>query len=743
MRYFLLPVLLLFASLVGFAQNQSGLWQALPAEFRFENKLPLLQPEKFSSFHAAENMLADFLRACPSNPVQARIISLPNPEGGFRNFRIWETQLMEKPLALKYPEIRTYTAEAVDNRQVSAKIDYTPFGFHAYVFDSKGAYLIDPYAERASGNYIAYYRQDYKRKEGQPMICGTDDQIPGGNKEGNPVSAQNLSYGTTQKTYRLALAADSEYCAAVVPGVPTKPLVLAKMVTTMNRVNGVYEREFAVTMVLVANTDALIFLALSPYSNSNGGAMLGQNQIAVDNIIGSANYDIGHVFSTGGGGVAYRASVCQSGSKARGVTGSASPTGDAFDIDYVSHEMGHQFGANHTFNANTGSCNGNGVASRAFEPGAGTTIMAYAGICGGGNDYQAHSDPYFHSASLEEISNNITLPNMGGTCPTSSISPNTNATLPDFSASYSIPYKTPFELTVPAATDATADTLTYCWEERDLGDFKSTLTNTHFAGPLFRSYLPTVNRTRVFPSLRWLLPGANSTIRGEKLPDTARTMNFQVTERDVFQGWGTFNFSPSAVSLNVVNTGAPFAVVTPFLGEIWQGGGKATVTWNVSSTDAAPISAQTVDIYLSTDGGNSFQTLLRGNVPNTGSASVMVPNINTTNARIKVKGGLNVFFNINEGAFVINYTNVGVKATSPLESISVVPIPATRFLNVSIPAVLGTVQVDIRNMLGQSLYSKALQGTTPLSVGAWPRGFYQIILKKDAEASVAKKIMLR
>ncbi|MEO6833991.1 MAG: reprolysin-like metallopeptidase, partial [Chitinophagaceae bacterium] len=664
MKYFLLPVIFLFGSLVGFAQNQSGLWQKLPSEFRFENKIPTLQPKKFSSFQADENVLADFLRSCPSNPLQARVISLPTPEGSFRNFRIWETPMMERPLALKYPEIRTYTAEALDNRQVSAKIDYTPFGFHAYVFGTNGIYLIDPYAAHASGNYIAYYRRDYQRKDSQPMVCATDEQMLGGDKQGNPNPLQNLIYGTTRKTYRLALAADSEYCAAVAPGAPTKPLVLAKMVTTLNRVNGIYERELAVSMVLVANTDALIFLTTSPYSNSSGSAMLGQNQTAVDNIIGSANYDIGHVFSTGGGGIAQRASVCQSNQKARGVTGSASPIGDAFDIDYVAHEMGHQFGANHTFNANTGSCNGNGVASRAYEPGSGTTIMAYAGICGGGNDYQAHSDPYFHSASLEEISSYITLPNGGGTCASSSASTNTNATMPAFAASYSIPYQTPFELTAPVATDATADTLTYCWEERDLGDFKSSLINTHFAGPLFRSYLPTTSTTRIFPALKWLLSGANPIIRGEKLPDTARSMSFRVTERDIYQGWGTFNFPTDAISLNVVNTGAPFQVTAPTQGQVLQGGAQTFITWNVSNTVAAPISAQNVDIYFSTDGGNTFPTLLRSNTPNDGSESVVIPNIPTYSARIKVKGSGNVFFNVNDGDFAIEFSNVGVKSVS-------------------------------------------------------------------------------
>ncbi|HRH58405.1 MAG TPA: M12 family metallo-peptidase, partial [Chitinophagales bacterium] len=582
--------------------------------------------------------------------IPAQLI-LPTPDGGEMKFNVFESTCMEKALAEKYPMIKTYQAICVDNPFITAKLDYTEFGFHAMVFGVDGIYFIDPYSNVNTGYYNCYFKKDYTRADNNYSVCEVGDQIPG--SQNRLIQQDNQGNSVTdgvRRTFRLALACTIEYSNAVAAPTVTKPRVLSAMVTSMNRVNGVYEKDLSIHMNLVAKNDTLIFIGSDNYSNNNGGAMLGENQTVCNARIGSANYDIGHVFSTGGGGVAFLGCVCNANNKARGVTGSSNPVGDAFDIDYVAHEMGHQFGANHTFNANSGSCSGNGNSSTAYEPGSGVTIMAYAGICGV-NDIAAHSIDIFHRASIIEIFNYIS----GTSCAVITNSGNTPPTVTNYTATYSIPYKTSFEFTA-SATDPNGHAVNYCWEEWDIGPAGNWDAANNTTAPIFRSFVPTASGTRVFP--RW-----DSLIRnvikykGEILPETTRDVKFRCTVRDIdANGYGAYNAPDNNLTIKSVTTATLFRVTSQATATTITGNTNQTVTWNVAGTTASPISCANVDIYLSLDSARTFPYLLASATANDGTESVLIPNVATNNAsaRIKVKGNGNVFFDLNDGWIKIN-----------------------------------------------------------------------------------------
>lgn len=615
------------------------------------------------SFDLAQ--MTSLLHTAGNNPSNAIVLELPYPDGSFHSYKVWESSIMEAGLAAKFPQIKTYSGFDMANPGATLKLDINPINFHAMVFDGSRTFMINPRNRNNATIYASFYKKDLIRTYQQQMHCEIGQTASGLVPNGSPITigsglpalnttAQRTN-GTVHKKYRLALACTYEYaCAVTGSTTPTQAPVLAAMVTSVNRVNGVYENEFGVTLTLVNNTNLLIYLtSADPYTNNNGSTMLGQNQTTVTTTIGSANYDIGHVFSTGGGGIASLGCVCGS-VKAQGVTGSPSPVGDAYDIDYVAHEMGHQFGCNHTFNSNNGSCSGNRNNTTAYEPLSGTTIMAYAGICSP-DDIQQHSDPYFHAASLVEASKFITTGS--GTCYTTATPTNpTPSTVPSILATYNIPFKTPFELTAPIATDPDHQAMTYCWEAWNLGNFGTAWTTAYTAGPNFRSFNPDTSRTRVFPMpSRVVRNTASPNYLGEKLPEVARKITAKLTVRDINNGIGCFNFTDDSVNINAINTTNAFTVLTPATtATTWLGGTNQTVTWNVVGTTAAPINCNFVNIYLSVDSGYTFPYVLASHVANSGTATFSVPNINTTNkARVKVKGDSNIFFNLNPSVFTI------------------------------------------------------------------------------------------
>lgn len=640
---------LLFVLLFAGAMQAQSVWSDLP-ESNFPSGEHRIQASHFRSMKLDVAGMKAQLAAAPlrfsaaADAGKPTVISLPMPEGGFSRFQLEEAPVMHPDLQAKYPEIRTYTGRSLDDPTALLKCDFTPWGFHAMILSRVGnTVFIDPAVHGNTEYYMVYNKKDLQRDPAeQPWTCGTPDPV--GAKEIDLQAYHKAKYEADQgdtklRRYRLALACTGEYAAVFGS---TKPLVLAAMNTTMNRVNGVYEIEFAVNMQMIANDDLLIYFnsATDPYTNDDGGTMLDENLANINQVIGVNNYDIGHVFSTGGGGIAGLGVVCGS-SKAWGVTGGSTPYGDGFDIDYVAHEMGHQFDGNHTFN----NCGGAVNDPAAVEPGSGTTIMAYAGICGN-QDVQPHSDDYFQGYNITEMGSYIYAGN-GNTCPVKIASSNHNPTV-NGGADYTIPKSTPFALTA-TGSDIDSDTLTYTWDQIDYGNSVSPPSSSATQGALFRSFKGTTSPTRYFPRLSDLVTNTNYT--WEKLPGVARTMKFRVVARD--NDWFAGCTAEDDVKITVTAGSGPFQVTAPNTAVTWNVGSTQTVTWNVANTTAAPVSCANVRISLSTDGGYTYPVELAASVPNNGTASILVPNNVSNTCRVKVESVGNIFFDISNANFVI------------------------------------------------------------------------------------------
>jgi hypothetical protein len=661
-----LPLFLCSSTLIA----QKSLWQDGTEPINVERRI---NPSVFRTVSVNfETLKAELLNAPKESSVQAAqssfIISLPHPNGETWQFRVVESPIFEPALQAKFPDIRTFTGQGFgDKAYATLKMDFGPNGFHAMVLTPGNAWFIDPISTDNLDLYMSYTRgaffdtntktfaeEDPKQQFGQDMRLSPEkveqqekEILEKHGKKPN-TGLFKTTNGTQLRTYRLALACTGEY--ANFHGSNTtnnnKAFALAAMTTTMNRVNGVFERDMSLRMNMVGNTDLLIFLNAStdPYTNNNGGTMLGQNQTTCDNIIGSSNYDIGHVFSTGGGGVAYLNAVCNNSIKAGGVTGQSSPVGDPFDIDYVAHEMGHQWGAAHTQN---NSCNRSSTS--AYEPGSASTIMGYAGICP--PNLQNNSDDHFHNRSFNQMYS-FSVTGSGNSCAVASSNGNTPPTVTVPTGGFTIPISTPFELTA-TATDPNGDILTYCWEQYDLGPATATgdndLTNPSGNAPIFRSWSPTLDPTRVFPRIQNLVN--NTTVIGELLPTYTRDLTFRCTVRDNRAGGG--GVTDAQVAFAATSTAGPFVVTAPNTAVTWNGNSTQTVTWNVANTTASPVNCANVNIFLSTDGGFTYPITLATNVPNNGSASITVPNISTNQARVKVKAANNIFFDISNQNFTI------------------------------------------------------------------------------------------
>jgi Metallo-peptidase family M12B Reprolysin-like/Secretion system C-terminal sorting domain len=664
-----------------------------------------LNPDKYRSISLDVESIKSFLWALPIekniiyNRKSTPVLSLPMPDGTIGRFNVWESSIQEPGLEAKFPEIKTFAGQGIDDPYATIRFDYSPYlGFHAQILSAvTGRIYIDPYARGNVNNYMSYYHKDNNRDA--RFECGVNTSIDLPRLEN---TLAGPCRGTVLTTYRLSVTCTGEYAQTLSgvtvgganPGLagPTH----AGIVASANRVSGLYEQDLSIRLTLVANNNLVEFLSPSadPFANNGGGGDLNAITDVINNAIGATNYDIGHLFCTSetngvGAGVAFLGVVC-TGSKGGGLTGRSNPTGDGYDIDYVAHEMGHQFGANHTFNSNNCASSGG-----SYEPGGGTTIMAYAGICANSENIQPNSDPVFHAKSFDDISNFLANGN-GGSCGVSTSNGNNLPVIATLvNNNLSIPINTPFTLSA-TATDADGDALTYNWEGWDAGNAGSwTSAANSTTRTLFRTRVSKINGTRSFPDIRVIAanypgtaaPSAMDGLRGETLPQVARAMRFRLSVRDnraggggnVSAGDGCQDATPFIV--NAVGT-TPFSVTTPNGGESYVASSTQTITWNNAATNAAPFNVTNVKISYSSDGGLTYPIVLIASTANDGTEPVTMPSTANSTSRIRIEAIGNIFFDISNANFILTAPPTDFNFGTILPVTLACPAPATPTVNI-------------------------------------------------------------
>jgi subtilisin-like proprotein convertase family protein len=583
-------------------------------------------------------------------------ITLPLPDGTEKMFSVSSTKTMEEGLAIKYPSIKSYKGWSEDGRYI-VRFDLSPYGMRAAMRTPQGEVYIDPYLKNDQEYHLVYYTKNHTEPSEAMGKCGfkNESAVRFGDKK---LTANNRTVKLDLHEYRLALACTGEWGKTR----GTKELALADMNTSVNRLNLIFENEFASRFVLITENDKLIHLdgANDPYTMANnGGNLLGQNTQVINNILGSVNaYDIGHVYTnscTDVGGVAFF-SICAL-NRGGGVTCHYSNL-IYITVQVAAHEIGHQMSASHTFNA----CqeDSQNAGERGFEPGSGSTIMAYGNLCGSNNVGGVNQD-YYHNGSLGQIYNELREPfGIAYGC-AKKISINNDAPVAKIlspKAGLIVPKSTPFILD-GKGDDVNNDKLTYNWEQKDGSVTLCPLGQPSGNCPLFRSVKPDTFPYRVFPSGSLILSDQNSMT--EVLPSYSREMNFSFTVRDNNKNGGYANWDN--LKMKADGDSGPFRVTFPSEGGVVvNGGSKFKVTWDVNGTDKGLVNAKFVNIYVSRkDALHSTDQnlkLLAADVPNNGSAIIQMDNIASTDTRILIKPSNGVWFNISRVRFEVKTTSI-------------------------------------------------------------------------------------
>lgn len=706
--------------IAGAAYSNNGYWEALNPSKYPNDIAPHSKTSEYKVLKLSMKGISTELSKAGTTAEHGIEVELPNEDGSFSTFIVWETPMIEKGLQELLPEVKTFTGFEKGNHDRTAKIDFTSFGFRAAIFSSKETLLINPYYQGKESDYYVLFNQN-NLKELSPVVCTVNNIL---SEIDLPQPSTLMSSRMNIKSvYRIAITTTGEY-SHLVTGAESVNQTLEILISTMNRVNGVYERELAVSFNLIANNDQVIFTnpLSDPYTcNDDTDCLIDEAAVVLDNILNNANFDIGHIFCTEGGGLAALNSLCNEFTKGMGVSSSTGPD----DYYVILHEIGHQLGANHSFSSPSGTCYGNGNPQTNYEPGSGSTIMSYAGNCAPDN-IQNSADHYFNAFSLHEMTTHISG---AGNCGVNTVI-NNSINFDSQELTYHVPIYTPYELTAPFAYGHHSEAaISYNWEQYETGNYGSNEANGSSAteGPIFKSQKPSESITRTYPHYS-LINSNDYQGPGERLSNTVRTVSFKNTIRSIHQGLGSFKTSPEFTHVEVTSN-AQFRVTSPHTNTTWNPGEVHNITWSPGGSLNAPVNSGYVSIYLSLDDGETYPFLIVSNAPNNGSYAYTVHDIGTSEGRIKVQGSGNVFFDVGKGRLTIT----GDPSNNINELLKQAPIiaypnPTTDYLMIEKKeGIVGTIEISVYNILGQKVHEDILkENNYQLNTQGWANGHYII-----------------
>lgn len=626
------------------------------------------------------------------------IINFPTQNSDVEKFKIWEAPVMDAELSAQYPDIKSYVGKGINDPTAIIRFSVTSFGLTSITLSGNhDTTIIEPYTKDLN-NYIVFSKSALENSDGFMCNVKSVQSDPINYKESdNNLNNYRINDSKLRK-YRIVLASTVEFSTFHInraghsnsTDAVKRQDVISAMNVSLTNINAVYETDIAVRFILVSQSSNVIFLYSDSFTNSTASMLIEESKTVIGDAVLSSLYDIGHTLATCEGGIAGVGVTCGIG-KARGCSGTSTPVGVKFDINILAHEIGHQFGANHTYNSS--SC-GVRESGSSFEPGSGSTIMGYAGICTG-NNVVNDSNSYFNWHSISQMNTHMLSDDCAPKTTTTNTPPGVESP-----ASYTIPRGTAFKL-FGSSTDADVTGYTYCWEQSDAELSTQPPTVNNSKGPNFRSFPPSSQSFRFFPRLEDVLNNDLSPT-WEVIPNVARILNFKFTVRDNKRSvCAQTNVTSNRVTVSGV--AGPFVVTSQnTTGINWVVGTNKTVTWNVAGTTGNGVNTPSVNIALYVDG--AFALYLVRDSANDGSQVVTVPSRIDTNCRIVVSAaGNNVFYAVNSKPFSISSATTLSK--SNVNEVSIYPNPSNGEFTVNYkPISKNDLKIMVNKVSGDLVY---------------------------------------